>query len=352
MRYFTHPISLVFLFCVFTLPTLQAQDPRFSQYYASPWNLNPAMTGVFNGRWRVTGNYRDQWSSILKNVPFRTYSVAGDARFNLGRYDYVAFGGGVLHDEAGTARFSQNRFHAGGAYLKKIAGGRYSANHYLSVGAQLGMGQNAVDWGRLWFSRQYNPGTVSVDPNLSSGEPNTKGQTKAFVDFNAGLLWYTMFGDNGFFYAGGAIHHINRPAISLIGDVQETMYQRFSVQVGGQFPLNDNFSVLPGVVAMKQGPSFETDLGINLRYSNNDQNELALRFGVWGRLGNRLDKGLTSDAVTVVGMLELNRCLLGLSYDITVSSLSAANSSRGAFELSFTYVHPGDRKSRITCPVF
>ena len=40
------------------------------------------------------------------------------------------------------------------------------------------------------------------------------------------------------------------------------------------------------------------------------------------------------DAVTIVGMLELNRWMLGLSYDITVSSLTAANNSRGAFELS------------------
>ena len=103
---------------------------------------------------------------------------------------------------------------------------------------------------------------------------------------------------------------------------------------------------------MKQGPAIETDLGLNLRYSNNDVDELALRFGAWARVGNKLDRGLQMDAVTIVGMLELNRWMLGLSYDITVSGLTQANNSRGAFELSLTYFHPEHRRSRVTCPNF
>ncbi|MFM8373256.1 MAG: type IX secretion system membrane protein PorP/SprF, partial [Bacteroidota bacterium] len=64
MKNITRPIVIFTLFISF-LGELKAQDPRFSQYYASPWNLNPAMTGLFNGSWRITGNYRDQWGSFL-----------------------------------------------------------------------------------------------------------------------------------------------------------------------------------------------------------------------------------------------------------------------------------------------
>ena len=103
---------------------------------------------------------------------------------------------------------------------------------------------------------------------------------------------------------------------------------------------------------MQQGPATEADFGLNLRYSNNDLNELALRFGAWGRLGNSLDSGMQMDAVTAVAMLELNRWMLGLSYDITVSSLMQANNSRGAFEISMTYFHPAERRSRVVCPKF
>lgn len=103
---------------------------------------------------------------------------------------------------------------------------------------------------------------------------------------------------------------------------------------------------------MKQGPAFESAFGLNARYSNNDRNELALRLGAWARLGNRLDSGLQMDAVTVVAMLELERWMLGLSYDVTVSSLTLANNSRGAFELSLTYFHPAERRRRVVCPRF
>ncbi|MCB0529225.1 MAG: PorP/SprF family type IX secretion system membrane protein [Lewinellaceae bacterium] len=343
-------LSIVLLLA--TLGQMSAQDPRFSQYYASPWNLNPAMTGLFNGRWRVTANYRDQWSSFLSPVPFRTYSAAVDARFEVGRHDFAAVGIGAMHDEAGTARFMQNKAQVGAAFLKQLSGGRYKAKHYLSAGGQLGFGQNSIDWGRLWFSRQYDPVAEAPDPTVSNGEPNADANTDMYVDFNAGLLWYVLFEEDGFIYLGGALHHINEPGISLVQDDQESLYSRWSAHAGGQIPLTTNFGVLPGALVMKQGPAFETDFGVNFRYSNNDLNELALRAGAWARLGNKLDQSLQMDAITVVGMVELNRWTFGLSYDITVSSLTDANNSRGAFEISLMYVHPGERRARIVCPNF
>jgi hypothetical protein len=148
------------------------------------------------------------------------------------------------------------------------------------------------------------------------------------------------------------MHHINAPVISLLEDNNETLYSRWSGHVGGQLPLNENLSLLPGVQYMLQGPAQEIDAGMNIRYSNNDLNELALRLGGWARLGNKLDRGVGMDAFTVVGMVELNRWMLGLSYDITVSGLTLANNSRGAFEVSLTYFHPGQRKERVKCPKF
>ncbi|MES1226414.1 MAG: type IX secretion system membrane protein PorP/SprF, partial [Bacteroidota bacterium] len=41
-----------------------AQDPNFSQFFASPLTLNPALTGKFDGVYRVAGNYRNQWPTI------------------------------------------------------------------------------------------------------------------------------------------------------------------------------------------------------------------------------------------------------------------------------------------------
>ncbi len=353
MKQFIQPIlfASIFFFCF--LQTGRAQDPRFSQYYASPWNLNPALNGVFNGQWRATVNYRDQWGSILAPVPFRTYAASFEHRLQLGYGDdYASFGIGAMHDEAGTARFSQDKIQIGGAILKQLSGGRHQTDHYISAGAQVGFGQNSIDWGRLWFSRQFDPGTETPNTSLSNNEPNANAQSKGYLDFNAGLLWYAVFENDGFFYLGGAMHHINKPNISLIEDDNETLYSRYTGHVGGQFPISETVSLLPGALVMSQGPAFETDLGINLRYSNNDFNELALRAGAWARMGNKLQKGFQTDAITVVGMLELSRWMLGLSYDITVSPLTQANNSRGAFEISLTYFQPGKKRSHVVCPNF
>lgn len=353
MKQFSKPILvLILLFCAF-LQESKAQDPRFSQYYASPWNLNPALNGVFNGKWRATVNYRDQWGSFLSPVPFRTYAAAYEHRIQVGYGDdFASFGIGAMHDEAGTARFSQDKVQLGGAFLKQLAGGRNRSSHYLSAGAQLGFGQNSIDWGRLWFSRQFDPISETPNTSLANNEPNANAISKSYLDFNAGLLYYTVFKNEGFFYFGGALHHLNNPKISLADDDNETLYTRYTGHAGGQFPLNESVSLLPGVLVMSQGPAFETNLGLNLRYSNNDFNELALRAGAWARMGNKLQKGLQADAVTIVGMLELERWMLGLSYDITVSSLTQANNSRGAFEISLTYFHPGEKRARVVCPNF
>ena len=57
-----------------------AQDPQFVQFYASPLQLNPAMTGVHPGKWRVVANYREQWSSILDSKPYKSLSASFDAK--------------------------------------------------------------------------------------------------------------------------------------------------------------------------------------------------------------------------------------------------------------------------------
>src|SRR3954470_16252838 len=56
----------VFIFALMLTGVVKAQDPHFSQFFASPLTLNPAFTGKFNGSWRLAANHRDQWPSIPK----------------------------------------------------------------------------------------------------------------------------------------------------------------------------------------------------------------------------------------------------------------------------------------------
>ena len=54
--------TLAFLVCMASVAS--AQDPNFSQFFASPLTLNPALTGKFDGVYRIAGNYRNQWPTI------------------------------------------------------------------------------------------------------------------------------------------------------------------------------------------------------------------------------------------------------------------------------------------------
>ncbi len=354
-KHINHALLAILFLSLFT-EKAAAQDPHFSQFFAAPTWVNPALNGVFNGRWRVSANYRDQWASILQSNPFRTYAVSGDVRLNVFNNNYMAFSGGFMRDEAGESGYSLTEGNLGFSYIQQLSGGgrrrRGSTGQFLAAGAQIGFGQNAVDWSHLWFSRQFDPTTESPDFAAPNGEATQDGKTALYPDMNAGLVYYAVLDDNKYFYLGGAMHHLNQPNISFVGDNNQSLYQKFTGNVGAQLPLTDKLSVLPAAIVMKQGPAFQTNFGANIRYSNNDRNELALRAGVFSRVGNKFEKGPQMDALIFVAMMELERLTVGLSYDVNTSNLSRATNSRGAFEVSLVYFHPEHRRERVTCPKF
>src|ERR1043165_526077 len=80
-----------------------AQDPNFSQFFASPLTLNPALTGKFDGVYRVAGNYRNQWPTI--NNAFTTATASVDFGIMKNRLpDVDQFGIGIMGftDRAGN----------------------------------------------------------------------------------------------------------------------------------------------------------------------------------------------------------------------------------------------------------
>ena len=344
MRY-TIAAILLFAFCF----QLKAQDPRFAQFYASPDQLNPALNVVYEGQARFIINYRDQWASVLNDVPFRTMAAHLDYRFNVARNDYFAVGINGLRDESGSSNFNQLNGNLNVSYMKYLGGGR-NRSYYIVAGAQGGFGQRKIDLGNLWFSEQFDDATTSIDFSLPTGEAvNT--QSNLYPDFSAGLLWYTIIGENSF-YIGGAIYHINAPNVSLFENQVDPLLERYVGHLGGELQLNNNLSLLPAAAVYLQGPATDINIGGNVRYSAGD-NDLAMRIGAWAHVSNELENSMSLEALTVTTLLEMETWMLGLSYDINVSQLSVASNSKGAFEASFTYIIPEKgRRSRVSCPKF
>ena len=65
----------IFAVILFTWGIGQAQDPQFSQFYANPLFLNPALAGFIDCG-RVNLNYRNQWPSLAN--AYITYSASYD----------------------------------------------------------------------------------------------------------------------------------------------------------------------------------------------------------------------------------------------------------------------------------
>ena len=132
--------SLLFFFA-------SAQDIHFSQYYAAPLELNPALTGNINGVFRATFNYRNQWFNIptLNTIaPYQTYQASFDMPILRERLenDGLGIGGMFYTDKAGDGALTTFSGMASIAYHKAVD--RYGKGR-LSVGLQAGVVSKQVN---------------------------------------------------------------------------------------------------------------------------------------------------------------------------------------------------------------
>ncbi|MFQ5446670.1 MAG: PorP/SprF family type IX secretion system membrane protein [Saprospiraceae bacterium] len=345
---------LIFILLISGL-AVKAQDIHFSQFYLSPLNLNPAMTGIMNCNIRLTANYRNQWASVLKSNAYSTYSVSYDQKIPVGRYDYFGIGGTFWGDRAGESQFATMTGKISGSYSKRMGGGRKEA-HYLVVGAEAGLAQRSVDFLKLRWGTQHN-GEGGYDPNLPSFEDVFDQDNYLFADLAAGILWFSVFDENNNLYVGGAFHHLNRANQSFDSNVEDFLFSRFTLHAGGEFAINNRVSLVPGVITMFQGPSFQVNSGTSLKFKLGSgkggfSNYQAFQIGTWVRVSNKVETGVLTDAVILSTRFEYNQFSLGFSYDVNVSALKPASSNNGAFEFALVYKFCNNERRGVYCPNF
>ncbi len=328
-----------------------AQDIHFSQFYMSPLNLNPAMTGVMNCNKRFIANYRNQWASVLRANAYNTYAASYDQKIPVGRYDYFGIGGGFWGDVAGQLNFGTIQGKLAGSFSKRMAGDRVNS-HYLVAGFDVGIAQRSIDFSKAQYGSQHD-GQGGFDPSLP-GEILDKNNF-AFADVSVGLLWFSVMGDNRF-YAGAAYSHLNKPNQSFSNNLIDPLDGKITLHAGGELAIKKDFSVVPGIVMLKQGAAFELNLGTSAKFITQKAQdfEQSFQFGGWLRLANHYEKPFTTDAVIVSSRFDFNQYGIGLSYDLNISSLRPASNGNGAFEISLIYnICDGSGNNRgVYCPTF
>ncbi|MCS6928392.1 MAG: PorP/SprF family type IX secretion system membrane protein [Saprospiraceae bacterium] len=325
-----------------------AQDQHFTQFYASPQLLNPGLTGAFEGRYRVSAIYRDQWRNVLDN-PIRTFAVAGDLRFDppFSRFSQDAVGLGLMFftDQVSVLDFSTNQIALTLAYHKALD---VDGRQYLTLGLQGGLTQRNINYAYLSFSDQFDGFTGFV---LPTGEQFPENNF-AYADLNVGLTYVGRFGRAGALFAGTAIHHIVEPRATFYnqGIPGDRFYKKISAQLAANIPLGaSRTALLPRFLFALQGAHAQVNAGTNVRFPVGRYGTSAVQLGSWVRPVRGVN-GFDLDAVVALVGFEVNNVLFGISYDINPQALSFGR-RQGALELSVAYLGEYENE-QILCPKF
>jgi len=319
----------------------RSQDIHFSQFNRSPLNLNPANTGFFDGDFRISGIHRNQWKSVT--VPYKTFSGAFDMTTPFPHAENNLIGAGIVFnsDKAGDSEYGIFEGALSGSVIQNIGG---DSVHFISGGIQLGFVQQSINYSKLTFDNQYDGD--AFDPDLPNGE-TFKNDNFIYFDFSAGVNWLFRLNEKVNLGAGVSLFHINKPRLSFMDNSSSKLNRKFAIDAKSSIGITEKIYLLPALLYQNQYKYKEFDFGTNVKYIANKKpgKFIALYGGIWMR---------TKDAFFPSIGLDYNELNLGFSYDINTSDLKRASNSKGAYEISLTYIIKKVKPVVIhpPCPVY
>lgn len=309
----------------FVMAHANAQDPMFSQYYASPLYLNPGLAGSVQQP-RLIFNSRMQWTK-LPNA-FNTYAASADY---LVEEWSSAFGLMTMTDKAGSANLRNTSI--AGTYAAKI---RISEGWVFSPGVTFGFASRSIDFDKLVFGDMIiHNGPTTDDAIGHLGNQN-------YFDFSSGAVIY-----NKTFWAGFSGYHINQPNYSMLGE-DARLPMRLSLHGGFRIPIKHSIlsksklsSIAPSFVYKSQGEFQQFDVGTNIIFD-------PVMVGLWYRgiptNKNYVEKA-SQDAMIFILGLNLQFIEVGYSYDFTISNIGPQ--SGGSHEVSVTLLLPEINSNKV-----
>lgn len=308
---------------------VSAQDPEFTQFYANPLYLNPAMAGSKRCP-RIGLNYRNQWPNLTGS--FVTSSASYD-QFVDGLNGGIGFYA-MTDNAANTLTTTRAAF----MYSYKIT---LTRKFSVNLAAEAAFFQKSVDVNKLTFGDMIDPrrGFVYQTNDV------IQGNAVSNVDFSAGMLGYTEI-----FYFGIAAHHLTEPNESLLGNVNDEnarLPMKITGHAGAMIPLEgggpsayskSKTYISPNILYRQQATFTQLNIGLYIKSG-------ALTYGVWYR---------NKDAFIATVGIETSNFRMGYSYDVTLSKLGIA--SGGSHEVSLGIVFPCKPKKKtyrtLSCPSF
>jgi type IX secretion system PorP/SprF family membrane protein len=305
--------STLVLFCLM-LSNVKGQDPAFSQFYANPLYLNPAITGNTECA-RINLNYRNQWPSISN--AYLTYSASYEQSLNV--------------INSGIGLMVMNDVQGNGMYSRSTVGAFYAYNLQLADEWVLGFGvkgayyQEKLSAEKFEFADQLDMTTGEFLGNSTDIPEKTNLTT---LDFGSGLL--LGYGNMGYF--GISADHLTEPNLSFYSNGTAKLPMKLTAHSGVTINLTygglgsdnpEDLVIQPNILYQQQDAYKQLNAGFYI-------SKFPFIFGGWFR-----NNFTNADAVMILAGITYNKMKFGYSYDYTVSKIGG--SSGGAHEISASW---------------
>ncbi len=276
------------------------QDIHFSQIFGDNIIINPAKIGSSNNDYRFCIQRKSQWKSI--GAPYTSFSSTYESKNLLNRLNV---GIQFLSDKSGDGQLQQHIVNLG---LSKNY--KFHDKDDFSLGLLFGLGQLSIDYSNLIFETPENfMNSNFLYPDLSAG-------------FHYSILLSNSI-KSGF---GCAVYHITKPKYSLYNDKNVFLNRKNNFYFDLSQDYNDDLKIIYKALYSKQGNTQELLLGI---HPNIDLEEIIINPMLFYRL---------KDAYVFGIGFKTNHINFNISYDINISDLNIASTSRGGFEFSIVYL--------------
>jgi len=331
------------LLCAITISS-KAQDIHYSQFYYSPLTFNPALTGAMDGTYRISGIYKNQWSSISSPFVYSTPSFSADAKLFSGKLNnnYLGVGLLLLNDRSGDGNLRNFTAMVSLAYHQTLD---REGNYHLSIGLQGGIVQKSINFENLNFGDEFD----GLGFNNITAE-NFKYYQIAYSDFATGAVLYGVPNNHSRFSIGAAAFHLTTPTESFFETSDNQLDMRFVVHGSYAARVSKKVYLFPFAQYQIQNNDNEFVWGANFGYNTNQSARGVPQIfyvGVFNRL--------RYDVIPTVGVM-MKGIQAGLSYDVNISSdLNPATGGKGGFEVALVYtgnVTPPKHYKKIYCPSF
>lgn len=309
-------IAIIFIIVLFTVGIARGQDPSFSQFYANPLYLNPALAGnTFCGRLAL--NFRNQFPSISGG--YITYNASFDQYL-----EKINSGYGIMFTGDRQGEGALSTMIVGGFYSYKL---KVSESVNVDFGIQATYNQLKIDWNKFIFEDMIDPNTGLS--NLPTGENPANWNTNiTYVDFSAGL----MLGYEDKIFGGIAVHHMNEPNNGLYMSSDSKLPMKITFHAGTEINLitgqwgggeEQDITLSPNILYQQQGQFHQINAGLYGKLS-------PFVAGFWFRHNFE-----NPDAVIALVGFKQPSYQIGYSYDFTVSKIGIG--AGGAHEVSFIW---------------